>query len=429
MRDRSVIAGSWMNHIRLSQFRLAVVFLALAAGFLAGCKGATAPQAPAAATVTVSQPVQREVVRWDQYSGYLSSPKTVTVSARVSGLIEEAPFQEGAIVHAGDLLFRIDPRPFQADLDNKKAAVAQARAMADKTRADFERFTVLLKSQVIARADYDNTKASYGEAAASLNAAEAALETARLNLEWTAVRAPITGRISRMNVTAGNLVNGGSGQMTALTTIVSIDPLYCYIEVPESAALRYQELALKEKQGNVAGANVACSLQLENETSFPHQGVIDFVDNQVDVNTGTQQMRCVIGNPTSILTPGLFAITRIPASGRYQALLIPDAAVNTDQDERYLLIVGANNVVQQRPVKLGALFGTLRSITDGLKPGERVIVNGMQSARAGAKVIPHDVAISTESLDALESIAGPQLAPELRTAARSDSQSSPRARQ
>jgi RND family efflux transporter MFP subunit len=217
--------------------------------------------------------------------------------------------------------------------------------------------------------------------------------------------------------------------MTALTTIVSIDPLYCYIEVPESAALRYQELALKEKQGNVAGANVACSLQLENETSFPHQGVIDFVDNQVDVNTGTQQMRCVIGNPTSILTPGLFAITRIPASGRYQALLIPDAAVNTDQDERYLLIVGANNVVQQRPVKLGALFGTLRSITDGLKPGERVIVNGMQSARAGAKVIPHDVAISTESLDALESIAGPQLAPELRTAARSDSQSSPRARQ
>jgi RND family efflux transporter MFP subunit len=367
------------------------------------------------------------VIRWDQFSGYLSSPKTVTVSARVSGLIEEAPFQEGAIVHAGDLLFKIDPRPFQADLDNKKAAVAQARALAEKTKADFARSTELLKAEVIARSDYDNTKASYGEAAASLSAADAALETSRLNLEWTDVRAPITGRISRTNVTVGNLVNGGSGQMTALTTIVSIDPLYSYINVPESAALRYQQLALKENKSSVAGANVACSLQLENETNFPHQGVIDFVDNQVDVNTGTQQIRCVFPNPTTIMTPGLFAVTRIPASDHYQALLIPDAAVNTDQDERYLLIVGANNVVQQRPVKLGALFGTLRSITDGLKPGERVIVNGMQSAQAGAKVIPHEVAVPTESVDALDRIA--VTPPPITTASKSDSQPSAKARQ
>ena len=422
-----------MNHIRSRQFLLAIAFVALAVAILPGCQRAIAPQAPPPATVSVSQPLQRDVVRWDQYSGYLSSPKTVTVSARVSGLIEQAPFQEGAIVHAGDLLFRIDPRPFQADLDNKKAAVAQAKAMADKTRADFERFTALLKAQVIARADYDNTKASYGEAAASLNAAEAALETSRLNLEWTEVRAPITGRVSRINVTVGNLVNGGSGQVTALTTIVSIDPLYCYIDVPESAALRYQEMALKEKKGNVAGANIACSLQLENETNFPHPGVIDFVDNQVDVNTGTQQIRCVIGNPTSILTPGLFALTRIPASGRYQALLIQDAAVNTDQDERYLLIVGTNDVVQQRPVKLGALFGNLRSITDGLKPGERVIVNGMQFAQSGAKVIPHEVPVPTEALDALQSIgAGSSLAqtpPDLRTASKTDLQPVSKVRQ
>jgi len=373
------------------------------------------------------------VVRWDQYSGYLSSPTTATVSARVSGLIEEAPFQEGAIVHAGDLLFKIDPRPFQADLDNKKAAVAQARATAVKANADFARSIELIKAQVIAPSDFDTTKASYGEAAASLNAAEAALETSRLNLEWTEVRAPITGRVSRMNVTVGNLVNGGSGQATTLTTIVSIDPLYCYINVPESAALLYQEQALKEKKGNVAGANIACSLQLENETNFPHQGVIDFVDNQVDVNTGTQQIRCVIGNPTTILTPGLFALTRIPASGRYQALLIPDAAVNADQSTRYLLIVGANNVVQQRPVKLGALFGTLRSITDGLKPGERVIVDGMQFAQSGAKVIPHEVPVSTQSLDAMESdTASPPMAqtiPDMRTAAQSYSRSASKVRQ
>jgi multidrug efflux system membrane fusion protein len=416
-----------MNHNQLRQLRLAIAFVASIFAILPGCKRVVAPQAPPPASVTVSQPLQHDVIRWDQFSGYLSSPKTVTVSARVSGLIEEAPFQEGAIVHAGDLLFRIDPRPFQADLDNKKAAVAQARAMAEKTKADFARSTELLKAEVIARSDYDNTKASYGEAAASLNAADAALETSRLNLEWTDVRAPISGRISRMNVTVGNLVNGGSGQMTALTTIVSIDPLYSYINVPESAALRYQQLALKENKSSVAGANVACSLQLENETNFPHQGVIDFVDNQVDVNTGTQQIRCVFPNPTTIMTPGLFAVTRIPASDHYQALLIPDAAVNTDQDERYLLIVGANNVVQQRPVKLGALFGTLRSITDGLKPGERVIVNGMQSAQSGAKVIPHEVAVPTESVDALDKIAAAP--PPITTAYKSDSQPSAKARQ
>ena len=145
---------------------------------------------------------------------------------------------------------------------------------------------------------------------------------------------------------------------------------------------------MKEQKDNVAGANVACSLQLENETNFPHQGVIDFVDNQVDVNTGTQQIRCVIANPTTVLTPGLFAVTRIPASDRYNTLLIPDAAVNTDQNERYLLIVGANNVVQRRPVELGAVFGSLRSVTEGLKPGEWVIVDGMQSARPGGRVNP-----------------------------------------
>src|SRR5216683_1991066 len=420
-----------MNHIQLRKFRqlrLAIALVASVFAILPGCKRVVAPQAPPPASVTVSQPLQRDVIRWDQYSGYLSSPKTVTVSARVSGLIEEAPFQEGAIVRAGDLLFRIDPRPFQADVDNKKAAVAQAKALADKAKADFARSTQLLRAEVIAQADYDNTKASYGQASASLSAADAALETSRLNLEWTDVRAPITGRVSRMNVTVGNLVNGGSGQTTPLTTIVSIDPLYSYINVPESAALRYQELALKEKKSSVAGANVACSLQLENETNFPHQGVIDFVDNQVDVNTGTQQIRCVIANPTTVLTPGLFALTRIPASDRYNALLIPDAAVSTDQNERYLLIVGANNVVEQRPVKLGAVFGNLRSITEGLKPGERVIVDGMQFAQPGGKVNAHEVAVSTASLDASDSVAAAppvtQTPPDMRTAFRSDSRPS-----
>jgi RND family efflux transporter MFP subunit len=417
-----------MNRIQLRRLQRAAASIVLVLAIVvAGCKGPAAPPPPPPPSVTVSRPVQHDVIEWDQFSGYLSSPKTVTVNARVSGLIVQAPFQEGAIVHAGDLLFKIDPRPFQADLDNKEAAVAQARATTEKTNADFARSTILLKAEVVAQADYDSTKASHGEADASLKAAEAALEISRLNLEWTEVRAPITGRVSRMNVTVGNLVTGGTGQATptTLTTIVSIDPLYCYINVPQSVALRYQQLALQEKQSSVAGARVACYMQLENETNFPREGVIDFIDNQVDVSTGTVQIRCVFANPTSILTPGLFALTRIPASNRYQALLIPDAAVNSDQNERYLLVVGANDVVQQRPVKLGALFGNLRSITDGLKPDERVIVNGMLSAMPGAKVNPHEVAISTESLDALESIAAgsqPAQAPETGAGAQSDSQ-------
>jgi membrane fusion protein, multidrug efflux system len=415
-----------MNRISLDRLRWAASLMAMAAVLLSGCKQVTAKQKPPAPIVTVNQPLQRDVIRWDEYSGYLSSPKTVTVNARVSGLIEQAPFHEGAMVHAGDLLFKIDPRPFQADLDNKKAAVAQAKALAERTKADFARSTALLRAQVVAQADYDNTKASYEEAEASLSAAVAALESSRLNLEWTEVRAPITGRISRMDVTAGNLVNGGTGQATPLTTIVSIDPLYCYISVPESAAMHYRELSQRGRS-DAAAAKVACFLRLENESTFTRPGVIDFVDNQVDMNTGTVQIRCVFANPTTLLMPGLAAVMRVPASERYRTLLIPDAAVNTDQNERYLLIVGANDVVQRQPVGLGALFGTLRSITAGLNPREWVVVNGTQWAIPGAKVEPREEPIAAESLRALESVqaGSPTIQPtlDMRTTAQSDYQS------
>ena len=354
------------------------------------------------------------------------------VQARVSGLVIEAPFKEGAMVRNDDLLFKIDARPFQADLDSKKATVVQAQSMEDQAKVHLARYGKVVGTQAISRDDYDSAKASYEEAAASVSAAQASLETSRLNLEWTEVRAPIAGRISRMNVTVGNLVNGGSGQATLLTTIMSIDPMYCYIDVPETAALRYQKLALQENQANVASAKIPCFLQLEDETTFGHQGVIDFVDNHVDINTGTVQVRGVFSNPTGLLMPGLFTLMRIPASGHYQAILIPDAAVNTDQNERYLLIVGADNVVRRRPVKLGALFGTLRSVTDGLKPGELVIVNGTQSARPDTKVDPHEAPVSTQPLDELEKTAQgsptTQALPETRPVSLPESQPSAEAR-
>jgi RND family efflux transporter MFP subunit len=381
---------------------LTIAVVVLASVSLFGCKRADSQRAATPPAVTVSRPLQREVTRWDDYSGYLSAPETAIVSARVSGLIVEAPFHEGAIVHSGDLLFKLDPRPFEADFDNKKAAVAQAKAMADRTRADFGRFRELLQEQVISQSEFDSAKASYQQSAASLSAAEAALETSRLNLEWSEVKAPITGRISRMEVTVGNLVNGGSGQPTNLSTIVSIDPLYSYLNVPEDAALHYQQLAVHENTAEVVAARIPCFLQLESETNFPHAGVIDFVDNRADTNTGTVQIRCAIPNPTMLLTPGMFTVTRLPASAPYQALLIPDVAINTDQNERYVLVVGENNLVQSRTVELGVLFGSLRSITKGLEPDEWVIVDGMQSARLGATVNPRKVPIPLEAQRALE---------------------------
>jgi RND family efflux transporter MFP subunit len=388
-----------MNQITMKE---TLCFLALLLGLVvivpAGCQRATAPPPPPPSAVTVSQPLEREVIRWNDYRTYLASPETVDVKARVSGLIEEALFREGSLIHQGDLLFKIDPRPFQADLDNKKATVAQAKATVDQTRAQYQRDLTLSRLRVISTQEYDNGKAAYEEAVASVNAAEAALETSRLNLEWTDVRAPISGRISRIDVTVGNLVNGGSGQgTTILTTIVSIDPLYTYLNVPQDIALRYQQLALENKERNVAGAKVPCFLKLEDETQYDHQGVIDFIDNQVDVNTGTVQMRCVVPNPTAILIPGLFAVTRIPASGRYRALLVPDSALNADQNERYLLIVGPNDIVERRPVTRGALFGNLRAIDQGLKPGEKVIVSGLQMAFPGSRVRPQEVPISAPS--------------------------------
>jgi RND family efflux transporter MFP subunit len=383
--------------------RVSVVLTLAAVVFLSGCERAAESRPAPPPTVTVSRPLNLDVIQWDAYSAYLSSPDTSNVEARVSGLVEEAPFQEGAIVHKGDLLFQIDPRQFQADYDSKKAAVSQATSIADQARVHLRRYAEVVGTRAVSQDDYDSAKASYEEARASLEAAGAALEASSLYLQWTRVTAPISGRISRMNVQVGNLVNGGSGQATLLTTIVSIDPIYCYINVPESAALRYQVLAIQEKYANVAGAAIPCFLELENETSFSHGGVIDFVDNQIDTSTGTVQMRGVFANPTGLLTPGLFALMRIPGSGRYKALLIPDEAVNTDQNERFVLIVDKDGLVQRRPVKLGALFGTLRSITDGLRSDEWVIVNGVQSAQPGVKVKPHEALVPTKSLEALES--------------------------
>lgn len=370
-------------------------------GLCTGCDDRSAAAAPPPPAVTVARPMQREVIEWDEYTGYLESPETVNVQARVSGFIEKASFSEGAVVHKGEVLFEIDARPFQADLDSKLADVAKAESQRDLAVVHFKRFEKVHETKAVSEEDFDTAKAQLSQAESAVAAAKAAVEISRLNLEWTHVVAPITGRISNKYVTEGNLVNGGVGQATLLTTIQSVDPMYCYVDVDEHSILRYQDLAREKKRVSARDAKIPTFMRLENETGFPHEGVVDFVDNRVDTGTGTLRARGVFPNPSGTLTPGFFARVRVPGSGRYEALLVPESSIGTDQDIKYLLVVKPDSVVDERPVKLGTLFGKLRSIVEGIGPTDLVIVNGLQRARPGSKVaatqteIPADAFVPT----------------------------------
>lgn len=378
---------------RLCGSALVFALAGLAAGMNGGCDRSDAAAPPPPPAVTVSRPLQREVIEWDEYTGHLEAPETANVAARVSGFVEQAAFKEGAIVNKGEVLFVIDDRPFWADVDSKVADVAKAQSQADLAQVHLRRFEKVRQSRAVSEDDYDIAKASYAQAASVLAGAKAAEVVARLNLEWTRVIAPISGRVSRMNITAGNLVNGGnSGQQTLLTTIVSIDPIYCYVDVDEHSILKYQQLAREKKRVSARDANIPVFLQLENETNFPHEGEVDFVDNRLDPGTGTLRARGVFANPDRSLTPGLFARIRVPGSGRYQATLVPDSAIGTDQDLKYVLLVKPDDMVEMRPVKTGALFGRLRAV-EGIRPDDRVIVNGLQRARPGAAVAVQEATI------------------------------------
>ncbi len=365
-----------------------VVILAalLGVGFF-GCGGKpSVPQAPAPA-VTVAHPVQKDVIEWDTYTGYLQAPESVSLAARVSGLITEAPFIEGSIVKKGDLLFVIDNRPFKADLDAKLADLEKAKAQLAIARITYNRLQAV-QSSAVSQQDVDNAKANIDQANAAVAGAQAAVESSRLNLEWCRVMAPIDGRVSNKLVTVGNLVNGGQGQPTPLTTIESVSPMYCYVDIDEHSVLKYQELALQKKSVTTRNGKVPCYVQLSNEAGFPHVGYIDFADNHVDPTTGTLKARAILDNNSGLLTPGFFARLSVPGSGRYQTLLVPDSAIGTDQNQRNVLVVNKDDIVEPRAVQLGALFGGLRSIVSGLKPDDWVIINGQMHARPGAPVTP-----------------------------------------
>ena len=381
--------------------------------------GAKPPPPP---DVSVAHPVQKDVVEWDIYTGHLQAPEVANVAARVSGLIVEMPFEEGAIVKRGDLLTVIDDRPFKADLDAKMADREKANAALAIAKVTCLRLLGLQKESIgaVSQQDIDNAKAVVEQAEAAVASAKAAVESARLNLEWCRVLSPIDGRVSYKMVTVGNLVNGGAGQATLLTTVQSVSPVYCYVDVDENSVLKYQKLAQERKLLSARDGKIPCYLQLGNETGFPHKGVIDFVDNHVDPATGTMRMRGVLDNRSGVLTPGLFARLSVPGSGRYHAILVPDTAIGNDQSQHNVLVVDdKDNKVSVRPVVLGALFGGLRSIVSGVSAGDRIVVNGQLHARPGAVVAPTEVPVKVNA-DAF-SDPGPDIAGSNATAAENTS--------
>ena len=340
----SVLMNEQLTNNQPSSLRIAKLLpsglLVVVVG-LFGCGGKPpAGQAsPPPPSVTVSHPVQKQVIEWDIYTGHLEAPEAANVSARVSGLITEMPFAEGSMVTKGDLLAVIDDRPFKADLDSKLADQEKAEALLAIGDLTFNRLVGLRKENAVAQQDVDNAKATVDQDKAALAGAKAAVETSRLNLEWSRVLSPIDGRVSDKQVTVGNLVNGGAGQATLLTTVQSVTPMYCYVDVDEHSVLKYQKLAEERKLSSARDGKVPCYAQLGNETTFPHEGFIDFVDNHVDPTTGTQRVRGVFPNKSGMLTPGFFARLSVPGSGRYLATLIPDTAIGNDQSEKNVLVV------------------------------------------------------------------------------------------
>jgi len=353
----------------------------------------TANQAAPAAVVTISQPIHKNVVEWDEYTGRLDTVQTVEVRPRVSGYISQVNFKDGAKVKKGELLYVIDPRPFVAERDRAAAEVDRSRAQLELAKNDLARAEGLFKSHFISAAEYDNRSKSVSQLEAALRSAEATLEEAKLNVEFSQLRSPIDGRIGRTLKTVGNLVTGGnnSGEATLLTTIESTDPIYVYFNADEESVLKYLRLAREGLRKSARYGPIPIELELADEKNFPHKGYTDYVEPRVDPATGTVRARGVFPNPDDQLVPGFFVRVRIPASGAYPALLISDAAVGVDQEKKFVLVVNKDNVAEYRTVKLGPFIDGLRVIQQGLKPDDWVIVNGLQRVQPGAKVNPEKV--------------------------------------
>ncbi len=410
--------------------------------WLGGCASETPPASPLPTVeVTVSKPLVIPLVEWDEYIGRLDPIEDVEVRARVSGYLESIHFEEGQIVERGDLLVIIDPRPFQAALNAAEARLTEANAQLEESKARlhqaeaeladaearvalsrrrFERGRLLLGRNAIAQEELDVLESEQVQAVAATEAARARIESAKagiatseagiataranveaaaLDLQYTEVRAPVNGRISRRIVTEGNLISGGTIDSTLLTTIVSLDPIHVYFDANEQEFLKYVRLARSGRRASSREVKNPVYVALIDEDGFPHQGHMDFVDNRIDPNTGTMRGRAILPNDDGTLTPGLFVKLRLPGSGRYEAVLIPDAAIQNDQSERFVYVVAEDGSVERRPVRIGPIAHGLRVIRSGLDGTEQVVTQGVQRILPGATVKATEEQLEAEPSD------------------------------
>ena len=368
-----------------------LLFAMAVVAFAAGCTRTSAQQAaPPPPQVTVASVIERNVTEWDEFTGRLQAVDSVEVRPRVSGLISAVRFDEGAMVHRGDLLFQIDARPFQAEVDRLRAELARAKATAQRGDSELQRAERLRTENAISREELDRRAAFAQESAAQTAAVEASLRSAELNLEFTQVTSPIDGRVGRAIVTEGNLVSSGPGEPTLLTTVVSLDPVYAYFDADEQIFLKYSGSAAGTNGGGLRSrsSQLPIRMALSSEDGFPRIGHMDFLDNQLDGTRGTIRGRAVFRNSDGQLTPGLFVRLRLAGTAAYRGLLIQDRAVGTDLSKTFVYVVGPKNDVQYRAVTLGPIVDGLRVVRSGLEAGESIIVNGLQRVRPGANVTP-----------------------------------------
>lgn len=373
--------------------------LALAAVLvLSACgKSQQAAQSMPAPKVSVAEVIEQPINEWDEFTGRLEAPESVELRPRVSGYIDKVTFREGALVKKGDLLFQIDPRPFQAEVHRLEAQLQQAKANQTRTANEAARGDRLRATNAISAELADARSAAATEARAQVAATQAELDNAKLNLSFTQITAPIDGRVSRAEVTAGNLVNSGQ---SLLTTLVSTDKVYAYFDADERVYLKY--VALARSGGPDARGSSPVHLGLTGEDGFPHQGRLDFLDNQVNPKTGTIRGRAVFDNRDGLYTPGLYARIKLVGSGTYPAALIKDEAVGTDLGKKFVLVVGSDSKVAYRGIELGPKLDGLRIVRSGLAKGDRIVVNGLQRVRPGAAVDAQGVPMaSAETLAAL----------------------------
>jgi len=343
---------------------------------------------PPVANVTVAHPTVKSLTEWDEFTGRFQAVDDVEVRARVSGYLENVAFEDGQIVKKGDLLFTIDPRPFEAELAAAEADLASANAELQNAKAENERGRRLLERSALSQEEADRRTRQLRQAEAGWAAAKARVDQAALNLEFTEVRAPITGRISDDFVSEGNLIVGGAQGGTLLTTIVSMDPIYFEFTASESDYLKYVRLAHNGANAGLQGDADPVFVKLSDESEFAHEGKLSFVDNQLDPSTATMRGRATFANPDGVLSPGLFGRLKIAGSGEYNAVLIPDTAVQTDQNEKFVWVAAADNTAERRKVELGPVVEGGRIVRAGLSPDDRIIVSGTQFVFAGAAIAP-----------------------------------------